>query len=159
MDRGVLVLTTEAETEAAVASAIGGELSVRPAGVCRTLQELVTQLRLVPAPVAVVDLDLGGASPERMLSMLDPVISHFGQTRFVAVARNAAAPGLLTDAMHVGARHLVAKTAIGSELASILKRMAGNGSLKSGLGLGGRGMVVAVLSAGGGCGATLLAVN
>src|ERR1051326_3858422 len=100
MDRGVLVLTTEAETEAAVASAIGGELSVRPGGVCRTLQELVTQLRLVPAPVAVVDLDLGGASPERMLSMLDPVISHFGQTRFVAVARNADAPGLLTDAMH-----------------------------------------------------------
>src|SRR5688500_11164103 len=59
----------------------------------------------------------------------------------------------MRGAMQTGARHYLVKNSSASELSGVLRRICPNG-------VSGRaGMVVSILSAGGGCGATTLAVN
>jgi pilus assembly protein CpaE len=97
-----------------------------------------------------------GEQPERMLSLLDPIISRFGDTRFVVVT-DKPRPELLLEAMQVGVRHCVVKASISADLAGVLHRLIPNGTARGGR--GGHGFVTTVLSASGGVGATLLAVN
>jgi pilus assembly protein CpaE len=148
---GILLLTQDAEIERQVSAAVAGESGLAIAPTCRSVQELTNRLRQSQSRVAVVDLD---PAPERMLSQLDPVIARFGETRFIVVTR---APGqaLLMEAMHVGARHVVPRESLFTELPPVLRRVGRNGTLKP----TGRGFIVSVLSASGGCGATFLAVN
>src|SRR5204863_5213027 len=146
---GILPLTASAETERAVSAALRTEQGMAVAAACRSMQELVGQLRQGGAVRAVVvDIE---PSPEKTLAMLDPVISRFSETRFVILAR---APGqqLLLEAMQIGARHVVAAEALARDLPPVLRRIAVNGSARR----GSRGVVVSILSASGGTGATLL---
>jgi pilus assembly protein CpaE len=148
---GILLLTTEPETERRVAAALSSERGLGMGPTCHSFQELAARLRQQPPKAVVVDLD---PAPEKTLALLDPLISRYGEVKFVVLAQS---PGqqLLLEAMHVGARHVVPKESLQTELPVVLRRFALNGAAKHAP----RGYIVTVLSSGGGCGATLLAVN
>jgi pilus assembly protein CpaE len=149
---GILLLTSDAETERLVSTAVSSESGLAMGPTCRSLQELANRLRQSPARIAVVDL---GDAPEKSLALLDPVISRFGETRFVVLSHSPA-QSLLMEAMHVGARHVVARESIRADLPPVLRRMAQNGAVSK---TAGRGFIISILSASGGSGATLLATN
>src|ERR1043165_5413385 len=109
---GILLLTADPETERAVSAVVSSGTGMAMGPICRTIPELASRLRQSPARIAVVDLD---PAPEKTLAGLDPVIARFAETRFVVVS-NAPAEKLLLEAMHIGARHVVAKEALRADL-------------------------------------------
>ena len=148
---GVLLVTAEPDTAQAVDETLRASERLAPAGTCRALEELTALLQTHAVSAVVVDID---PQPGRMLANLEPIIARFNGTRFVLLA-SALDEDLILEAMQIGARHCLQKEAIGSELAGVLQRLTADGSAKP----RGRGAVIGVLSASGGCGATTLAVN
>lgn len=149
--RAVLVVTTEDATAQAVADALKPSHRLAAAGICRDVQELSTAIARSGASAAVVDL---GKQPERMLSDLQPVVGRFAQTRFVVLAEDSRSD-LMLRAMEVGARHYMPRGAVAGMLADVLHRLVPENEPELGEG----GAAITVLSAGGGCGATTVAVN
>src|SRR4051794_8994806 len=93
MARGVFLMTGDSQTEKQVGQSllVGGEHGLSIEITCRSLPDLVRELNNTlggGAPTAVlVDIDNAQAGgPERMLGLLDPVISRFAETRFVVMA-------------------------------------------------------------------------
>lgn len=99
----------------------------------------------------IVDLD---PSPMSTLRELEQIITMQPDTRFIVLCEQLQS-GLVMEAMNIGARHYIAKSTIDQELPRVLNRLLGGARA----GGGSRGSVITVLSAGGGCGATTLAVN
>jgi pilus assembly protein CpaE len=92
-----------------------------------------------------------------MLGLLDPVISRFTDTRFVVMASHPRQE-LLLEAMQIGARHFIARESLVADpqqLGAVLHKIIPNGTSRR----AGHGLVCTILSASGGVGATLLAVN
>jgi pilus assembly protein CpaE len=147
---GLFLVTNEAATERAVQSALALCEQLSPAAIYPGLKELLSRLKEGPASAVVVDID---PEPERILKDLDSIISTYPRTRFVVLSRDLR-NDLVLEAMRVGARHFLVKGSIASELPKVLERL-----LTTGPGKGEGGTVVTVLSASGGCGATLLTVN
>ena len=149
----ILLVTQEPQVAQTVADAINvnGQLAAR--GICRNLDDLVITLDRGPVPAVVVDID---PKPIQMLNDLDPIINRHPGTRFIVVSSSQG--DLLMQAMQVGVRHFLLKDRIGAELMSVLQRLipANAGSRN---GHHSSGAVVTVQSAGGGCGATTLAIN
>jgi pilus assembly protein CpaE len=113
------------------------------------LVELAAKLLAERAPAVIVDLD---AQPDRLLSQIEPLVRRFSDTRFLVVS-DTVSHQLLLEAMQVGARHVLLKSSIPAELTGVLSRICPPSNH------GRQGSVVTVLSAGGGCGATTVAVN
>lgn len=112
------------------------------------LAELGRALEVADAHLALVDT---GADADSVLSDLELVISRFPETRFAVLASELRQSWLLR-AMQAGARHFIGTQDLEAELHGVLAQTrAVNPSLA--------GSIVTVLSAGGGCGATTLAVN
>ncbi len=118
---------------------------------CGGLSHMVAESRGEEGETAIVDID---PAPMQALQELERIIIRFPQTRFVVMSEQMQS-GLVMEAMNIGARHFVAKSMIEQELPRIIKRLRSNltGTEES------SGSLVTVLSAGGGCGATTLAVN
>lgn len=148
---GVLLVTAEPDTAQAVDETLRASERLAPAGACRALEELTARLQADAASAVVVDID---PHPGRMLANLEPIIAKFNGTRFVLLA-SALDKDLILEAMQIGWCHCLQKGAIRSELAGVLQRLTADGSARP----PGRGSVIGVLSASGGCGATTLAVN
>lgn len=149
--RRVLLVTHEAETVSAVRSALGENGTFARDCVCPDLNHLVLSMeRQVPEAV-LVDVD---AASGRTLAHLEPIIGRFKDTRFIVLAADRQAE-LLLEAMQVGARHVVEKSAIPVDLAGVLRRLIPGGPAQAST----DGSVFTLLSAGGGCGSTTLAVN
>lgn len=117
---------------------------------CESLSRMTAEARGEDGEAVIVDLD---PSPMHTLHELERVITKFPQTRFVVLSEQMQS-GLLMEAMNVGARHFVAKSMIEQELPRIIRRLRTAAAPDSP-----GGSVITVLSAGGGCGATTLAVN
>ncbi len=149
--RGTWLVTQENETVRAVTGAVGKDDRLTPVRRCRSLDELMNRFEQEPSPVVLVDID-----PDRsqILAGLRPIIDGLGHTRFVVLSHDQDADSVM-EAMHVGARHYCVKSTLTSELTPVLHRLILNGSSSPRR----RGAVVTILSAGGGCGATTLAVN
>jgi pilus assembly protein CpaE len=157
MARGVFLMTGDSQTEKQVGQSllVGGEHGLSIEITCRSLHDLVRELNNGAPAAVLVDIDNAQAGgPERMLGLLDPVISRFAETRFVVLASKPR-QDLLLEAMQVGARHFVAKESISADLVGILNRIIPSAGMRR----GGHGFIAAVLSASGGTGATVLAVN
>ena len=148
---GVLLVTAEPDTAQAVDETLRAGERLAPAGTCRALEGLAAQLQADAPAAVVVDID---PDPGRMLAELEPIIARFSGTRFVLLA-SALHKDLILEAMQIGARHCLQKGAVQAELAGVLQRLTADGSVRP----QGRGSVIGVLSASGGCGATTLAVN
>src|SRR5207302_1500979 len=117
------LMTSDLQTERQVSAALRLEHGLTVEASCRSLPELVRELSNGPAPAVLVDIDNPGAGgPERMLALLDPIISRFADSRFVVMATKPRQE-LLLEAMQVGARHFVAKESISSDLVGVLNRI------------------------------------
>jgi len=147
----ILLVTDERETVSAVASALStnGEFSGR--SVCRNLQQLTLRLELGRTAAVLVDID---RQPQRILADLETVIARFPDARFVVLSRERA-DGLMIEAMQIGARHFLVKQSISEDLAEVLHRLVPSGPTKRRT----SGAMITVLSASGGCGATMVAAN
>ncbi len=148
---GVLLVTAETVTEQAVATALESSNGFESLSVCRTLPELVNSLRRGTTRAVVVDID---PDPIRMLGELDSIISKFIDSRFVLLSGELR-QDLVLEAMQIGARNLLPKESVGSDLAGILHRFVSTTSEQ----FEKEGALVTLLSAGGGCGTTTVAVN
>jgi len=147
--RPVILVTEEAATVAAVAAALSSNGKLQQSDVLRTLQQLISRLEGGAVAAVLMDID---ALPDRSLGSLEPVVRRFPETRFVLLGGEIL-PSVLIEALQIGARHYLLKKAIPDELTPALHRIcSANGS-------GHHGAIVTVLSAGGGCGATTLAIN
>jgi pilus assembly protein CpaE len=120
--------------------------------VCGHLNDLSRSLDKAPLAAAVVDID---PMPEVILKELESVIRRHSQTKFVVLS-SSFDQDLVLLAMHVGVRDFVQKDKAPAKLYDILVKLVAN---QEGPEDQQEGMVVSVLSAGGGCGATTLAVN
>jgi len=147
----ILLVTDERETVSAVASALStnGEFAGR--SVCRNLQQLTLRLELGRTAAVLVDID---RQPQRILADLETVIARFPDARFVVLSRERA-DGLMIEAMQIGARHFLVKQSISEDLAEVLHRLVPSGPTKRRT----SGAMITVLSASGGCGATMVAAN
>jgi len=148
--QSVLVLTTEPVVSGAVAAALGHNSRFMTNGICRTLGELTSRLERKPAAAALVDID---PDPEKNLANLESIIIRYQNTRFIVLSHELRSEWILS-AMHVGARHYLAKPKIAAELHEILDRLVPVRSTHQAM-----GSVITLMSASGGCGVTTLAVN
>ncbi|MEX1015438.1 MAG: hypothetical protein WDZ31_01735 [Phycisphaeraceae bacterium] len=121
--------------------------------VLRRASELARYSADHAVPLVLVD---AGPTPGPVLTELEQITGDvkMSQTRFIMLA-DQLDRDLLLQAMQVGIRHVLPKQSIEAELESAIARLAPVVALAAGT----RGAVVTVLSAGGGCGATTLALN
>jgi pilus assembly protein CpaE len=139
----------ELQRSVARASEIAPELAAHVTA-CQDLRELERRLSERSRPVALVD---AGTQPLAVLAKLEPLARRFGDTRFVVICREFQTEVLL-EAMQVGARHCMVRSALEVELPAVLRRL-----LQDAAPARGAGRLVTVLSASGGCGATTIAIN
>ncbi len=149
----VILVTTHKETAEAVAEALHGKGRFILSKLCPNLDDLHAHLtRDGHASAVLVDID---PSPGPMLKQIDTMVSRFGEARFVLLLSSEFGRDLMLEAMQVGARHLLLKSAIKEDLPAVLDRLLPPGARD----LSGEGTVITVLSGSGGCGATTLAFN
>jgi len=117
--------------------------------VCRDMPELARRLKDAESPAVLVDID---AEPKHVLSQMEPLARRFTGTKFIVLS-GLMRQDLLLEAMHAGARHFLLKEAVGTDLNNVLHRLCRQDDSRDG------GKIVTILSAGGGCGATTVAVN
>jgi pilus assembly protein CpaE len=146
----LLTVTQDAQVVRDVAEAIGP--SGIPTETCASLDQLTRTLDQNKMSAVVVDID---GEPLEVLADLEPILDNFPLARTIVIASEQRHDWMLR-AMQAGARHFLVKSAISKELLDVLQRLmpvspAGERALRQG--------VVTILSAGGGCGATTLAVN
>jgi pilus assembly protein CpaE len=145
----VLLLTNELATVSAVTTALKSTATLDSANVCRDPGELALLLEDGSIAAALIDID---GEPKRMLAAIEPLTRRFSQTRFVVLSGQMQ-NDLLLEAMQVGARHFMVKESIAGDLSNVLQRLCPPHEH------GTQGVAVTILSAGGGCGATTVAVN
>ncbi len=147
----VLVMTAEPDVKAVVKAALGGDERWGQPQACRSLIGLTDHLERYGAAVAIVDVD---PDPPRLLGDLDPIVVRFSETRFVLIADRPTSE-VVVDAMRIGARHVLDKALLPTQLVPVLNRLVPASRADA----AGTGAVVTVLSASGGCGATTIAIN
>ncbi len=149
--RPILLVTEAKDTVEAVDAALASDNRFMVNGTCRDMQELAATLQRKAAPAALVDIDV---APQRILEDLDRLGVRFPQTRFVVLSGDMRSD-LVLAAMQAGARHFLVKKSLTAELSDILHRLVPE-EVPAAQRLG---VIITVLSASGGCGATTLAVN
>jgi pilus assembly protein CpaE len=148
---GLLLVTKEPGTVAAVAAALERNGDFSTGCVCGDFSQLLARLKPGPAHAVLVDID---TAPSRTLAELEPIIARFTDTRFIVVS-SLRRDDLMLEAMQIGARHFLVKQSIAADLLGVLRRLVPSESAE----VGRSGVGVLLLSASGGCGATTLAIN
>jgi pilus assembly protein CpaE len=151
----VLLLTHDDETAAAVEGAVRSSSLRMAVTVCKTVPEIRSQLAKTDTgdrrAIAIIDIDDGR---QQVLYELGKTVTAHPSALFVVISREFN-ENLVLQAMQVGARHFLRKTAIASELDAVLGRLL----LTEPQAATKQGDVISVLSCSGGCGATTVAVN
>jgi len=146
------LLTTSASLEGEVRAtleAAGNGFS--PLALYSDLNELVHRLQSDDISIVMVDID---DHPESFLDEIEPVTSQHADVRFVLLTSTLQSD-LMLKAMQAGVRDVQLKDTVSKELSNALHRIAPRKAAPSPR----LGSVTTVLSAGGGCGATTVAVN
>lgn len=118
---------------------------------CNDLAELRGYLEAVNTPIAIVDID---SDTQKKLRELDQLVPLYPKTRF-AVASSSSSKELIIESMQAGARYFMHKKFLEAEVDRVLERII----IDSAKTESAKGLVISVLSAGGGCGATTIALN
>jgi len=150
-DGSIIVLTASESTSDAVGRALAEDQHLTVTNHCNTLSELIGCLDRKSAAGVVVDVD---PRPADTLAQLAPVVARFPEPCFVLVSEHRD-ENILLEAMAIGARHFMLKESMEDNLARVFRRLLAR-ALADGTP---SGQVITVLSSGGGCGATTLAVN
>lgn len=144
-------MTSDGEAVQAVTNALSSRNRLVAQGVSGDIRGLTTHLNHTPAAAVLVDID---SKPTEMLTELESLTTRFDKTKFLVISRELRNEWVI-QAMQAGARHFLLKSSIEEELPGVLDRLIPNGWVGRDV----RGSLVSVLSAGGGTGATTLAVN
>jgi pilus assembly protein CpaE len=139
------------DTHRAVVEVLSGNGRYACNGSCHDMQELLARLHEQAYAIVMVDID---PNPQQMLANLGQVVSMFGESNFVVLSTEMRSEWVLA-AMRAGVRNYVLKSAIGADLPDVLDQLPRLDVRES----SGKGVIITVLSAAGGCGATTLAVN
>jgi pilus assembly protein CpaE len=146
----ILVVSREPQTHESIKAALEGQRGLDPPFQCRDLKGLLARMERSAGSAVIVDVD---PEPARMLSDLEPIVARYPDTRFIVMSEEVRQDWLL-QAMQVGARHYLLKDSVAAELGGVLDRILPNGHAKPS-----QCAMITVAGAGGGCGATTLAVN
>ena len=119
--------------------------------VYKDIAGLIAHLERNPVPIVIVDIE---DDPINDLNAVEPVINQFPRSRFVVLTQKLTSEVVL-HAMQIGARHVQAKTDMAEKLPEALSRLAHSIAQPQRH----LGHLITVLSSGGGCGSTTLAVN
>jgi pilus assembly protein CpaE len=147
------VLVTEDQAAANTVQSVlaaSGQMSL--AGICKDVPALKSYLANKKVQAIVVDID---PDPSRVLRELSTVLAAYPEA-YVVVVCSKSTKELVLQAMQAGARHFLEKKTLASDLVKELQLFIGDVQ-KKGAALG--SLVVSTFSAGGGCGATTVAVN
>ncbi len=147
----ILLMTRQNGLDKTVRAALDADKSLSLVGECGSLPALAGLLEHSHAGMALVDID---PDPAGILNAMAPIISQFASVRFLVVCGESRSD-LILEAMRIGARHFLVKNSLASDLVGELHRVAPLGGAASRP----TGELITVLSAGGGCGATTLAIN
>ncbi len=147
--RDVLLLSNETSTVNAVTAAMSTNGQLSSENVFHNLAQVAARLERGGVPAVLLDID---DQPDGTLASIEPLARKYVDTKFIALA-GVVRQELLFEAMHVGVRHVLLKSAVPEDLSGVLHRLCpvSIGSAQ--------GNAITILSAGGGCGATTLAVN
>ncbi|MHC4510297.1 MAG: AAA family ATPase, partial [Planctomycetota bacterium] len=145
-------MTKEEATEKAVKSVLGKSGQMTLAGVCRDVSELRSFLSRKEARAVIIDID---PDPSQVLFELRTVLTAYPSV-YMAVLCSSFTKELVLQAMQAGARHFLEKASIESELSKELQSLIHDGAKK---GPTPGSQIISIFSAGGGCGATTVAVN
>jgi pilus assembly protein CpaE len=147
----ILLVTQEDQINRSVSIALEAGRVYITNGQCKSLDEAASNLEFKPAPVVLVDID---PKPEAMLAELAPLAARFRRTHFVVLASEMRGD-LVLSAMRAGARNYVLKRSLVTDLSDVLNALGRDSSVPAER----LGSLITVLSAGGGCGATTLAIG
>jgi pilus assembly protein CpaE len=148
----ILLVTKEAATVDKIKSALDGSDLMSLAGVCKEVSELRSYLSNKEVQAIVVDID---PDPSRILYDLAKILNAYPGVYIVVVCSHFTKQ-LALKAMQAGVRHYLEKNTIASELTQELQQLI-HGSAKKEAGFD--SSVISIFSAGGGCGATTVAIN
>jgi pilus assembly protein CpaE len=148
----ILLITKEETTVEKIKSALDESDLLHLADVCKEVSELRSYLSKKKVQAVVVDND---PDPSRVLYGLAAILTAYPEIYIVVVCSHFTKK-LALQAMQAGVRHFLEKNTIASDLTKELQQLI-QGSAKKEAGLG--STVISIFSAGGGCGATTVAVN
>lgn len=150
---GTILVTTNPEVTDALNGAFGDDALLLPIEQIETMRDLEKRLDRDVSGLVIIDIE---PEPSVMLEYVGQLVDAHPRCRFVVVAPSFDKQMLL-ESMQAGARHFLPRDWIGPDVVPIcrelIEQIAGASSSAS------NGAVLTVLSAGGGCGATTLAVN
>jgi pilus assembly protein CpaE len=148
----ILLVTREDSTVDKIKSALDESDLLRLAGICKEVSELRSFLSNKKVHAVVIDID---PDPSRVLYELSSILNAYPEI-YVVVICSHFTKKLAVQAMQAGVRHFLEKETIAAELNQELQQLIrGSAEKESGLG----SQVISIFSAGGGCGATTVAVN
>ncbi|MHC4323187.1 MAG: AAA family ATPase [Planctomycetota bacterium] len=148
----ILLITREETTVEKIKSALNTSDLLRLADIRKEVSELRNYLSKNKVQAVVVDID---PDPSRVLYDLAGILTSYPEIYIVVVCSHFTKK-LAVQAMQAGVRHFVEKKTIASDLNKELQQLI-HGSVKKEAVLG--SAVISIFSAGGGCGATTVAVN
>jgi pilus assembly protein CpaE len=147
-----IVLATEQKDFAEkLQNLLSPEKGISLSNTCNDLAELRGYLDTANASIAIVDID---SDTHKKLQELDQMVPLYPKTRF-AVACSSSSKELIIESMQAGARYFMHKQFLEAELDIVLERIIIDSAKTASV----EGLVISVLSAGGGCGATTIALN
>ncbi|MHC4530506.1 MAG: AAA family ATPase [Planctomycetota bacterium] len=151
LSSGIVLATKQKDFAEKIRGILSSSREIPLSNICSGISELGVQLEATHASIAIVDID---SDTHRTLSELDQLVPLHPDTRF-AVVSSKSSKELIIEAMQVGARYFMHKKFIDAELDRVLEKMI----VDSAKTLSANGQIISVLSAGGGCGATTIAIN
>ena len=148
----ILLVTREDTTVEKIKSALGESDLLHLAGIRKEVSELRSYLSNKKVQAVVVDID---PDPSQVLYELAAILTAYPEI-YVVVICSHFTKKLALQAMQAGVRHFLEKKTIASDLTKELQQLIHGGAKKEAK-LG--STVISIFSAGGGCGATTVAVN
>jgi pilus assembly protein CpaE len=147
----IVLVTEQRDFAEKIKNLLSSKNSISVSKTCSGISELRGQLEATRASIAIVDID---SDAHKTLSELDLLVPLYPKTRF-AVASSLSNHELIMEAMQSGARYFMHKKFIEPELDRVLEKII----VDSAKTLSANGQIITILSAGGGCGATTIAIN
>lgn len=147
--KSVIMLSSAAEMSSIVAEALQSGTQFELVGVVDDMAALKSRLDHGDIQAALVDVD---AQQGQLLNGLNSATARFPDVRFVILSSDMRQE-LLIEAMQAGARNVLDKQSVLSKLDTVLRRVVPDSAARV------AGRITTLLSAGGGCGATTLALN